>query len=80
MQKKDIERSLFCLEKLELVRAINSGSKTYFVPFEMQDIKYLSFPRAIDTARLSMNLAQYYSHQSHFARKSAIQNSMGAQA
>lgn len=76
VSKKDLQRSLFCLEKLGLIRPINRGNKTYFVPENLDDSRYLSLPAGLDTARLSMQLVEYYQHHTQLARREAIQEAL----
>jgi hypothetical protein len=72
IQEKNLQRSLFCLKKLELVRSINKGSKTYYVSGNPSDNRYLIFKNKVDTLRFSHQLNMYYQHSSHLARREAI--------
>lgn len=76
VSKKELKRSLFCLEKLGLIRPISRGNKTYYVPENLNDSRYLSLPLELDTARLSVQLVDYYSHHTQLARREAIQESL----
>jgi len=68
----DITRSLFCLEKLELIRPINRGNKIFYVPNDPSSGRYLSLNSNMDSARLAFQLNEYYKHHSQLARREAI--------
>lgn len=66
-------QGLFCLKKLNLIRSVKTGNKTFYTPFDANSKRYISIPRAGDTARLAMSLGEYYLHHSQLARRDAIQ-------
>lgn len=72
IEKKQIQRSLFCLEKLGLIRPVSRGAKTYFILEEPDSSRHLVLPVEKDTARLAMQLDEYYKHPSQLARREAI--------
>jgi hypothetical protein len=72
IERKQIQRSLFCLEKLGLIRPVSRGAKTYFISEEPDSSRYLVLPVGKDTARLAMQLDEYYKHRSQLARREAI--------
>jgi len=77
VDKKTIERSIFCLEKLDLIRPVNRGHKTYYVPDDPVSNGYLNLHSGKDSARLAMQLSAYYEHPSQLARREAISYMMG---
>lgn len=60
--QKKVSQALFCLEKLDLILVEELSSGTYYMPREIDGL-FLSYGEVmgrIDTARLSMKVAQYY--------------------
>lgn len=77
IDKKNVQRSIFCLEKLGLIRSVTRGSKTFYTPDDPLAGRYLTLPVRFDTARLSMQLDEYYKHPAQLARREAIQSAIG---
>lgn len=73
VNKSQIKRSLFCLEKLQLIRPINRGAKTYYLPEAFLSNRYLTLPLGKDTARLAIQVDEYYRHRSQLTRREAIE-------
>jgi hypothetical protein len=70
---KNIEKALFCLIKLELIREVSRGNKTFFIPSEEDNRRYLTLPGdREDSARFAVKLSEYYAHPSQLARREAI--------
>lgn len=79
IHKKNITKYLFCLEKLELVRPIYRGNKTYYTPDSESSSRYLSLNSGMNSSRLAIRLSEYYEHTSQVARREAIETLMGGQ-
>lgn len=71
---KQIQRSIFCLVKLGLINPVGRGNKTYYVPSSLSANRFLSLPKALDSARLAMQLDKYYKHPAQLARRKVIQD------
>lgn len=72
ISKQKLAQGLFCLKKLNLIKSVKAGAKTFYIPFDSNAKRYISIPNAGDTARLAMSLAEYYKHRTHLTRRNAI--------
>lgn len=76
IDRKRLRRIIFCLEKLNLIRTIESGNKTFITPEHADASRFLSL-RGGDTARLAMQVAIWYQHISQLPRRAAIEEVFG---
>jgi hypothetical protein len=79
--KNDIvSRSIFCLIKLDLIRSITKGNKTFLTPSHDVTKRFLTLPIRIDTARLAIQIDDYYKHPAQMLRREAIKTIVGVPA
>lgn len=75
--ENSIRRSVFCLEKLDLVRPVTRGNKTFFVLSDPSSRRYLNLNSRVDSVRLAIQLDDYYKHPAQLARRDAISDMLG---
>lgn len=72
LDKKKIQRSIFCLLKLDLIRSLNKGNKVFYVLVADHTKRYLTLTGSGDSLRLAIQLDEHYKHPSQLARREAI--------
>jgi hypothetical protein len=72
LDKKKIQRSIFCLVKLDLIRSVNKGNKVFYVLVADHTKRYLTLTGSGDSLRLAVQLNEHYKHSSQLVRREAI--------